>query len=45
MFPLIKGWVTRQANVALPEGTHEEEHARRGFAGPASHLYIRTWMA
>jgi len=39
MFPLIKGTVTRQAHVALPEGTHEEEHARQGFAGRASHLF------
>jgi len=31
MFPLIKGRVTRQAHVALPDGTHEEEHARRAF--------------
>jgi homogentisate 1,2-dioxygenase len=39
MFPLIKGRVTRQAHVALPDGTHEEEHARRAFAGRASHLF------
>jgi homogentisate 1,2-dioxygenase len=39
MFPLIKGRVTRQAHVALPAGTYEEEHARRGFAGRASHLF------
>ncbi len=30
MFPQIKGKVTRQAHVGIPEGTYEEEHARRG---------------
>lgn len=39
MFPLVKGTVTRRAHVALPDGTHEEEHARQGFAGRASHLF------
>lgn len=39
MFPLIKGTVTRQAHVGLPGGTYEEEHARRGFVGRASHLF------
>lgn len=39
MFPQIKGRVTRQAHVGIPEGTYEEEHARRGFFGRASHLY------
>lgn len=39
MFPLIRGTVTRQAHVGLPPGTWEEEHARRGFVGRASHLY------
>ncbi len=38
-FPQIKGRVTRQAHVAVPEGTWEEEHARRGFFGRTSHLY------
>lgn len=38
-FPLVKGRVTRQAHVAVPAGTWEEEHARRGFFGRASHLY------
>jgi len=28
MFPLVKGTGTRQAHVALPDGTHEEEHMR-----------------
>jgi homogentisate 1,2-dioxygenase len=37
--PQIKGRVTRQAHVAVPEGTWEEEHARRGFFGRTSHLY------
>ncbi len=35
----IRGRVTRQAHVDLPEGTFEEEYARRGFAGRAAHLY------
>jgi homogentisate 1,2-dioxygenase len=39
MFPLIRGTVTRQAHVGIPPGTYEEEHARRGFFGRASHLY------
>ena len=39
MFPQIKGRVTRQAHVRIPEGTYEEEHARRGFFGRTSHLY------
>ena len=42
MFPLVKGVVTRQAHVALPAGTFEEEHARGGFAGRASHLFHRN---
>lgn len=39
MHPLIKGRVTRQAHVALPEGTYEEEHGRKGFYGKSAHLY------
>lgn len=39
MHPLVKGKVTLQAHVALPEGTFEEEHGRDGFYGPVSHLY------
>jgi homogentisate 1,2-dioxygenase len=34
-----KGKVTKQAHVAVPEGTYEEEHGREAFAGRASHLY------
>ncbi|MGI8407309.1 MAG: homogentisate 1,2-dioxygenase, partial [Actinomycetota bacterium] len=34
-----KGKVTKQAHVAIPEGTFEEEHGREAFAGRASHLY------
>lgn len=34
-----KGIVTRQAHVDIPEGTVEEEYARRGFFGRTSHLY------
>lgn len=39
MFPLSKGKVTPQAHVGIPEGTYEEEHARKGFFGKTSHLY------
>ncbi len=39
MFPLSKGKVTPQAHVGIPEGTYEEEHARKGFFGRVSHLY------
>lgn len=35
----IKGRAPKQAHVALPEGTYEEEHGRKGFFGKASHLY------
>lgn len=35
----VKGRVTRQAHVDIPTGTVEEEYARRGFFGRASHLY------
>ncbi len=38
-FPLQKGIITKQAHVALPKGTVEEEHGRDGFFGPVSHLY------
>jgi homogentisate 1,2-dioxygenase len=41
MLPEIKGTVTRQAHVAVPEGTFEEEHGRKGFFGRVSHLYHR----
>jgi homogentisate 1,2-dioxygenase len=34
-----RGTVTTQAHVALPPGTVEEEHGRRGFYGRATHLY------
>jgi homogentisate 1,2-dioxygenase len=34
-----KGKVTRQAHVAVPSGTFEEEHGRETFFGRASHLY------
>jgi homogentisate 1,2-dioxygenase len=39
MFPLGKGNYSRQAHVALPEGTFEDEHGREGFYGRVSHLY------
>jgi homogentisate 1,2-dioxygenase len=39
MFPLVKGKVTKQAHVGLPEGTFEEEHGREAFDGRSSHLY------
>ncbi len=39
MFPQSRGRFSRQAHCDLPEGTIEEEYARGGFFGPASHLY------
>lgn len=39
MFPQSKGTITKQAHVAVPEGTFEDEHGREAFAGRASHLY------
>jgi homogentisate 1,2-dioxygenase len=39
--PYKKGKTTKQAHVALPEGTYEEEHGRRGFYGKSAHLYHR----
>ncbi len=41
MYLMKKGDVPNQAHVGIPEGLHEEEHGRRGFSGPASHLYRR----
>ncbi len=35
----VRGRTTRQAHVDLPAGTVEEEFARGGFSGRASHLY------
>lgn len=37
--PYIKGIVARQAHVAIPEGTFEEEIGRKGFFGKYAHLY------
>ncbi len=39
MIPYIKGVVTQQAHVGIPEGTYEEEFARNGFSGRYAHLY------
>mgnify|MGYP001602165824 CR=1 FL=1 len=39
MYPLKKGKNASQAHVALPEGTFEEEHGRKGFYGKSAHLY------
>ena len=36
---VMRGRVTRQAHVDIPEGTVEEEFARGGFSGRVSHLY------
>jgi homogentisate 1,2-dioxygenase len=38
----VRGSAARQAHVALPPGTVEEEHGRGGFYGRASHLYRRN---
>lgn len=42
MPPYVRGTSARQAHVALPPGTVEEEHGRQGFYGRASHLYRRN---
>ncbi len=39
MYLLHKGTHTRQAHVAIPEGTYEEEYGRQGFFGRVTHLY------
>lgn len=39
MTHLKKGITSKQAHVAIPEGTFEEEHGRDGFYGAVSHLY------
>ena len=39
MIPYIKGRVTPQAHVGVPEGTFEDEYARNGFSGRYAHLY------
>ncbi|MDQ6664053.1 MAG: homogentisate 1,2-dioxygenase [Acidobacteriota bacterium] len=39
MYPLKKGKFASQAHVALPAGTFEEEHGRKGFYGKSAHLY------
>lgn len=39
MIPYIRGIVTEQAHVAVPDGLIEEEYARNGFFGRYAHLY------
>ncbi len=39
MIPYIKGEVTQQAHVDVPDGLCEEEFARSGFFGRYAHLY------
>lgn len=39
MYLKKRGTAPNQAHVAIPRGLHEEEHGRRGFSGPSSHLY------
>lgn len=41
MYMMKKGRAPSQAHVAIPAGLYEEEHGRRGFSGPSSHLYRR----
>lgn len=36
------GTHTKQAHVAIPEGTFEEEHGRKGFFGRVSQLYHKN---
>lgn len=38
-FPRTEGRASRQAHVALPEGTYERELGKEGFFGPATHMY------
>ncbi len=40
-FGWSQGVYTLQPHVHIPDGTYEEEHARQGFFGKASHLYHR----
>ena len=40
-FQHVEGKVSRQAHVALPEGTYERELGKEGFFGPAAHMYHR----
>lgn len=42
MIPYIRGVVTKQAHVAIPDGTVEEEYARNGFSGAYAHLYRKS---
>ena len=37
--PYIRGLVAKQAHVAVPDGTVEEEYAREGFFGDYAHIY------
>lgn len=37
--PYVKGVTPKQAHVAVPDGTVEEEYARNGFFGAYAHLY------
>lgn len=39
MIPYVRGKVTRQAHVDIPEGCVEEEVGREGFFGKYAHLY------
>lgn len=39
MIPYIRGQVSEQAHVNVPEGLVEEEYARNGFFGRYAHLY------
>ena len=37
--PKVEGTSSRQAHVALPEGTVERQLGKEGFYGPATHMY------
>lgn len=37
--PYVRGVTPKQAHVAIPDGTVEEEYARGGFFGAYAHLY------
>ncbi|MGB8327265.1 MAG: homogentisate 1,2-dioxygenase [Steroidobacteraceae bacterium] len=40
-YPRVEGRASRQAHVALPDGTFEREVSKEGFFGPASFFYHR----
>ena len=39
MIPYVRGVVTKQAHVGVPDGLYEEEYGREGFFGDYAHIY------